>query len=337
VIAEKMLMIRPKNIPMRDYYALMADIVEFGHDTDDRTGVGTRALFGRQIKFDLRKGFPLLTGKFVPFKLVAAELLWFLSGSTNNNDLKRLNGSDADTIWEEWAKENGDLGPIYGEQWRMWGAGGIDQIRNLIYRLERLPNDRRHVVVAWNPSCLPIDGLSPQGNVNFGLQALAPCHALFQMDVRKLTLGERWACLPESKESKLIDGHYNCTSEEWNRVFDRYDIPRFGISCHMYQRSADIFLGVPFNIASYALLTHIIGHLTGYLPLELTISFGNVHLYKNHFSQAAELLSRIHDLPQLPEVSIVGNKKSIDDFTSVKDFKLIGYKSHPAIAAPVAV
>ena len=319
-------------IPMQPYYDLLQDIIDEGHDTDDRTGVGTRALFGRQIRFDLNKGFPLLTGKLVPFKLVAAELLWILSGSTNNEDLRRLNKSDRDTIWEEWATEEGQLGPIYGEQWRYWQnyeGMSIDQIQNLVDGLRERPFSRRHIVTAWNPSDLPDESISPQENVAEGMMALAPCHAFFQMHVRKLALWER-------EQIALKTGH-TPLGNTTHVAYDKWGVPKFGLSTHLYQRSADIFLGVPFNIASYALLTQMVAHVLGYQALEVIISFGDVHIYKNHKKQVKELLSRRNSLYSLPALEIVGQFESIDDFKTIDDFKLVGYKCHPAIKADVAI
>ena len=307
-------------IPMKPYYDLLNDIMQNGNDSDDRTGVGTRAVFGRQIRFDLRDGFPLLPGKFTPFKLVAAELLWFLSGSTNNEDLRKLNQSDKDTIWEGWTGPGGDLGPIYGYQWRHWNDEfeiGVDQIAILVDNLRNRPFSRRHIVSAWNPTDLPDEDFSPQNNAAHGLMALAPCHMSFQMQVRKLTSHERHAI-----------AHKYGTEES---------IPQLGLSCHMYQRSADTFLGVPFNIASYALLTEMIAHVTGYAPLELIISFGDVHIYRNHVDQVSELLSRDLSVFELPRLKFAKLFNSIDDFKSIHDFELVGYKSHPSIKAPVAI
>ena len=285
---------------MKQYLDLVRDVLENGHDRGDRTGTGTRSVFGRQVRFDLREGFPLVTAKRVPFRLVAAELIWFLSGSTNNNDLARLSGCDQDkTIWAEWAAPNGELGPIYGAQWRSWAGWdgrSIDQIQGVINGIKHNPDSRRLIVSAWNATDLPIDGLLPSQSATYGLQALAPCHTLFQFYVR--------------------DGKY--------------------LDCQLYQRSADIFLGVPFNIASYALLTHIIANECGLTAGEFVHTFGDLHLYHNHFEQARTMLKR--EPRQLPELAWApgATKKHWEDLTP-DDFTVLLYDPHPAIPAPVAV
>ena len=295
---------------MQQYYDLLQKVLDTGNDADDRTGTGTLGLFGEHLSFDLTQGFPLLTGKFTSFKMIAAELLWILSGSTNNNDLKTLNGNDKPTIWEEWADEDGNLGRIYGHQWRKWGdeynATRVDQIANLIDGLKTRPFSRRHIVSAWNVTALPDESISPQENVAYCKMALAPCHAFFQFGVRKLSLAEQ------------VNGQ------------------EFALSCHLYQRSADLFIGVPYNVASYALLTHMICNLTNMIPDKLHISFGDSHIYKNHIEQARELISRDLDLFKLPTLEIDKKYESIDDFT-MNSFKVIGYQSHPRIAAPIAI
>jgi thymidylate synthase len=280
---------------MKQYHKLLTDVMTNGTDRDDRTGTGTRSVFGRQVRFDLNRGFPILTTKKVPFKLIVAELLWFLEGSTNNNRLAELSGCDPEkTIWAEWATESGELGPIYGKQWRSWDRGPyapIDQIAEVIEQIKSNPNSRRLIVSGWNPTALPYADLSPQQNVSAGMQALPPCHTLFQFYV---------------EDGKL--------------------------SCQLYQRSADIFLGVPFNIASYALLTHIIAAECGLRVGEFVHTFGDLHLYHNHFAQATELLSRKpRDLP-----SLMMARKPLDEY-AVEDFWLWWYDPHPAIKAEVAV
>lgn len=280
---------------MKQYHDLLKDVIENGCDGGDRTGTGTRSVFGRQVRFDLSQGFPLLTTKKVPFKLVVAELLWFLEGSTNNNRLAELSGCDGHrTIWSEWALPDGDLGPIYGKQWRSWACpdgSTIDQISAVVEQIKRTPNSRRLIVSGWNPADLPVEDLTPRQNVARGLQALPPCHTLFQFYVRN---------------GKL--------------------------SCQLYQRSADIFLGVPFNVASYALLTHIIAAECGLEVGEFVHTFGDLHLYSNHFEQAALLLSR--ELRELP--TLLMRKKPWDEYT-VGDFALDGYDPHSTIKAEVAV
>ena len=276
---------------MFDYFALLSKIQKKGSLRGDRTGTGTKSLFGEQIKFDISKNFPLLVAKQVPFKLVLTELLWFLSGSTNNNDLKLLNGNNKPTIWEEWALECGDLGPIYGKQWVDFN--GVNQIENLIDGIIKNPNSRRLIVTALNPEVLPDESISPQDNVIKGKQALGPCHTFFQY---------------------YVDGD--------------------NLSCHVYMRSCDVFLGLPFNIASYAALTYMIALLTNKKPKTLIMSFGDVHLYQNHLDQAKILLSR-NILLSLPRLEFTRRPETIFDFT-LADFKLIDYNPLAAIPAPIS-
>ena len=266
------------NHPERQYLGLLADIMTNGAQRGDRTGTGTLGLFGRQIRFDLAQGFPLLTTKKVHFKSVVLELLWFLQGQTNIAWLNERGCS----IWDEWADENGDLGPVYGKQWRSWTAPDgrvIDQISNLIEGLKINPNSRRHIVSAWNPA--DVEDM-----------ALPPCHCLFQFFV--------------------ADGK---------------------LSCQLYQRSADVFLGVPFNIASYALLTHMVAQAVGLKVGEFVHTFGDVHLYSNHLDQAKTQLAR--EPYPFPTLNIAP-KTDLFAF-ELEDFGLEDYAAHPPIKAPVAV
>jgi len=264
---------------MRQYLDLMRTILETGVDRQDRTRTGTRSIFGHQMRFDLREGFPLVTTKKIHVKSVIYELLWFLRGETNVRWLQERGVK----IWDQWADENGDLGPVYGSQWRSWpdGHGGtIDQIANVIENIKTRPDSRRHVVSAWNPA--EVDEM-----------ALPPCHCLFQFYVA---------------EGRL--------------------------SCQLYQRSGDVFLGVPFNIASYALLTLMVAQVTRLQPGEFVHSFGDVHLYANHFDQAREQLQRRPR--ELPRMTLNPDRTSIFDF-DFDDFMLTGYDPHPHIKAEVAV
>ena len=268
----------PADHPERQYLALLADILETGVKREDRTGVGTLGVFGRQMRFDLAKGFPLLTTKKLHRKSIILELLWFLRGDTNVRWLQERGVS----IWDEWADADGELGPVYGKQWRSWAAPDgrvIDQIANVVQGLKTNPSSRRHIVSAWNPA--DVDDM-----------ALPPCHCLFQFFVA---------------EGRL--------------------------SCQLYQRSADVFLGVPFNIASYALLTLMVAKVTGLEPGEFVHTFGDAHLYLNHLDQARLQLTR-EPLP-LPVMQIA-DKSDLFSF-DYEDFKLEGYKPHPAISAPIAV
>ena len=264
---------------MQQYQTLLKHILENGTQKTDRTGTGTLSCFGYQMRFNLQEGFPMVTTKKLHLKSIVHELLWFLKGSTNVAYLKE-NGV---SIWNEWADENGDLGPVYGKQWRSWeGVGGetIDQIAELINQIKKTPDSRRLIVSAWNVAELP-------------KMALMPCHTLFQFYVA---------------DNKL--------------------------SCQLYQRSADVFLGVPFNIASYALLTMMIAQVCDLEVGDFVHSFGDVHLYNNHLNQAELQLTRIPY--QLPTMEINPNIKDIFEFT-FNDFNLKNYESHPAIKAPVAV
>jgi thymidylate synthase len=264
---------------MRQYLDLMKDILDNGAVKTDRTGTGTRSVFGRQLRFDLSKGFPLVTTKKLHLRSIIYELLWFLRGDTNIKYLK----DHGVTIWDEWADENGDLGPVYGSQWRSWPAPGekkIDQIANVINQIKTKPDSRRHIVSAWNPA--EVDSM-----------ALPPCHALFQFYV--------------------ADGK---------------------LSCQLYQRSADYFLGVPFNISSYALLTEMVAQQCDLELGEFVWTGGDVHLYSNHFEQAKLQLSREPFAP--PRLEIKRKPASIFEY-EFEDFEIVGYQAHPSIKAPIAV
>ncbi len=277
---------------MQQYLDLMRHVRDNGVEKDDRTGTGTRSVFGYQMRFDLAAGFPLVTTKKVHLKSIIHELLWFLKGDTNTQYL-RDNGV---SIWDEWATDNGDLGPVYGYQWRSWplpSGGAIDQISELIEQLRTRPDSRRLIVSAWNPAQLPDETISPQTNVEQGRMALAPCHAFFQFYV--------------------ADGK---------------------LSCQLYQRSADIFLGVPFNIASYALLTLMVAQVTGLKPGEFIHTLGDAHLYLNHLEQADKQLAR--EIKPLPKMLINRDVRDIFNFV-YEDFTLEAYEPHPAIAAPIAI
>ncbi len=264
--------------PERQYLALLADILANGVQRGDRTGTGTLGVFGRQIRFDLAKGFPVLTTKKLHLRSIIIELLWFLKGDTNIAYLK----DNGVRIWDEWADENGDLGPVYGKQWRSWATPDgrvIDQISALVENLKTNPSSRRHIVTAWNPA--DVDDM-----------ALPPCHCLFQFFV--------------------ADGK---------------------LSCQLYQRSADVFLGVPFNIASYALLTLMVAKVVGLEPGEFVHTFGDAHLYLNHLDQAREQLTR--EPYPFPTMTIA-DKRDLFGF-EYEDFTLEGYQAHPHIKAEVSV
>lgn len=274
---------------MKQYHDLLNHILDNGFEKEDRTGTGTISVFGYQMRFDLNEGFPLVTTKKVHLKSIIYELLWFLNGDTNIGYLKE-NGV---RIWDEWADENGNLGPVYGHQWRNWNSEGIDQISEIIHTLKKNPDSRRMMVSAWNPSVMPDTKKSFSENVSNGKAALPPCHALFQFYVAN---------------NKL--------------------------SCQLYQRSADVFLGVPFNIASYALLTQMIAQVCNLELGDFVHTFGDVHIYKNHVEQVKLQLSR--SIRPLPQMQLNPSVKNIFDFT-YDDFTLIGYDPHPHIKADVAI
>ncbi|MBB87619.1 thymidylate synthase [Abyssibacter sp.] len=277
---------------MKQYLDLMQHVLDHGTEKSDRTGTGTRSVFGYQMRFDLSQGFPMLTTKKLHLRSIIHELLWFIAGETNTAYLK-ANGV---SIWDEWATESGDLGPVYGKQWRAWeGPNGVvvDQLAELVQNLKTNPDSRRHVLSAWNPTVLPDPGKSPVENAEAGLQALPPCHCLFQFYV--------------------ADGK---------------------LSCQLYQRSADIFLGVPFNIASYALLTLMLAQVCGYEPGDFVHTLGDAHLYLNHLDQAQLQLTR--EPYPLPTMRLEPSISNIEDFR-FEHFTLEGYQSHPHIKAQVSI
>lgn len=264
---------------MKQYLDLMRRVRQEGFEKSDRTGTGTLSVFGHQMRFDLSQGFPLVTTKRLHLRSIIHELLWFLNGDTN---IRYLNEHGV-RIWDEWADENGELGPVYGHQWRSWparGGGAIDQIADVIERIRKTPDSRRLLVTAWNPA--DVDQM-----------ALPPCHCLFQFYVA----GDK-------------------------------------LSCQLYQRSADVFLGVPFNIASYALLVHMVAHVCGLRPGDFVHTFGDAHLYLNHLKQADEQLQRTP--MTLPRLVLKRDVTEIDQFV-YDDFEVVNYDAHPHIAAPVAV
>ena len=264
---------------MNEYLQLLDHILQNGESKNDRTGTGTLSIFGYQMRFDLSKGFPLVTTKKLHIRSIVYELLWFLSGDTN---IRYLNDNGV-SIWNEWADNNGDLGPVYGKQWRSWSTPNnetIDQISNLLVNIRKNPDSRRHIISAWNVS--DVENM-----------ALPPCHCLFQFYV---------------SNNKL--------------------------SCHLYQRSADVFLGVPFNIASYALLTHMIAHVSNLKVGDFVHTFGDAHIYTNHFEQVKMQLQR--KPMNLPKIELNNSVNNLFDF-QYEDIKIIDYESHPHIKAKVAV
>ena len=274
---------------MKQYLDLIRHVQENGAVKEDRTGTGTKSVFGYQMRFDLSEGFPMLTTKKLHLKSIIYELLWFLKGDTNIEYLKENNVK----IWNAWADENGDLGPVYGHQWRNWNSEGIDQISEVIETIKTNPDSRRMLISAWNPSVLPDTSISFSENVANNKAALPPCHAFFQFYV--------------------TDGK---------------------LSCQLYQRSADIFLGVPFNIASYALFTMMMAQVCDLKPGDFIHTFGDAHIYSNHNEQIELQLSR--EIRELPTMEINPEIKNIFDF-KFEDFKLANYNPHPHIKGRVAV
>ena len=274
---------------MKQYLDLIKHVIEKGDEKGDRTGTGTKSVFGYQMRFNLQDGFPLITTKKLHLKSIIYELLWFINGETNIKYLKE-NGVK---IWDAWADKNGDLGPVYGSQWRNWNNEKIDQISNLIELIKNNPNSRRMLVSAWNPSVLPDTNKGFDENIMNGKAALPPCHAFFQFYVSNRKL-----------------------------------------SCQLYQRSADIFLGVPFNIASYALFTHMIAHVCKLDVGDFVHTFGDAHIYNNHIDQIQLQLSR--SPRKLPKLNIKRRVNSIFDFR-FEDFEILNYDPHPHIKGKVSV
>ena len=279
---------------MRVYLDLLRDVLDTGIDKADRTGVGTRSVFGRQIRCDLNEGFPLLTTKRLHVKSIVCELLWFLSGSTDNGWLQ----AQGVRIWNEWANADGELGPIYGAQWRSWACPDgrvIDQLSELIETIRTRPDSRRLLVSAWNPADLPDESMSPRDNVRAGRMSLAPCHCLFQ-----------------------------------------FYVARGRLSCQLYQRSADLFLGVPFNIASYALLTHLVADQCDLQVGEFIHTFGDLHLYRNHLQEAIVFEQLRREPRALPRLRLARRAPTLFDYR-LEDIEILDYNPHPGIRAPIAV
>lgn len=274
---------------MQQYFDLLNRVLDEGSKKKDRTGTGTISIFGHQMRFDLSEGFPMMTTKKLHLRSIIHELLWFLKGDTNIQYLK----DNKVNIWNDWADENGDLGPVYGHQWRNWNSEGIDQVSELIEQIKTNPDSRRHIIAAWNPSVLPDTSKSFDENVANGKAALPPCHAWFQFYV--------------------ADGK---------------------LSCQLYQRSADIFLGVPFNIASYALFTMMIAQVCDLEAGEFIHTFGDAHIYMNHMDQVNLQLSRA--FYPLPQMKINPAIKNIFDF-KYEDFELVNYEAHPTIKGAISV
>lgn len=325
------------------YIDLGRDILENGQNVADRTGVGTWSVFGRQLRFDLTKGFPLLVSKKLFTKAIVVELLWFLRGDTN---VKFLHDHGV-TIWDEWMDANGDLGPVYGKQWRSWPGkvieatpdygdrpnevvgcaaltyATIDQISNVMKSLRESPHGRRHIVSAWNPA--EVDDM-----------ALPPCHCLFQFYVRRMTRKQRIKA-GGYYAIEALSGIDRFNDELVHSTLDAINVPIYYLDCQLYQRSADYFLGVPFNIASYALLTHMMAQQLGMVAGEFVHTFGDVHIYRNHFDQVVEQQHRWHGGMPLSKPPVLSLNKADSIFEyQLSDVSFTGYKPAPVIPAPVA-
>lgn len=363
---------------MQQYKELLQRIMTTGNTRGDRTGTGTRSVFGHQMRFNLQDGFPLVTLKRTPFHLIIAELIWFLEGSTDNNRLRELSGVQPGQrgIWDDWAvsadgvrttldgepvvdfRHEGKLGPIYSKQWRHWsmmayesvqdGASwdeGIDQITLLIKGLLNNPYSRRHIVSAWNVADLPDESMSPQLNVVAGRMALAPCHALFQCYVRDMTLEERLAIYNRSLHSLNIEMalREDRSDAACHAFLDKESVPVRFLDLQMYQRSTDVPVGLCFNIASYALLTHMLAHACGYAPGEFVWTGGDNHCYLNQIDEVNIMLEReprpmpSFQLPDGFDLSVILNGQATRQDVLVLAEQLQDYNPHPAIKIAVAV
>lgn len=305
---------------MKQYLDFLAHITNTGVTKSDRTGTGTTSVFGSQMRFPLSEGFPLVTTKKIHTKSVIAELLWMLSGSTNVKDLQAMGC----TIWDEWSDEDGDLGPVYGHQWRNWYVShwnNIDQISEAVKLLKTDPDSRRILVSAWNVADLPD-------------MALMPCHCLFQFYTEELSFTDRVELLSTTQDKWTKAQFMSASSERMDELLVTYDVPTRKLSCQLYQRSADAFLGVCFNVASYALLTHMMAQQCNMAVGDFIWSGGDCHIYSNHKEQVALQLSR--EPMKLPRLVIKRKPDSLFDY-KVEDFEFENYVCHPAIKADVAI
>lgn len=313
---------------MEQYQDALRHVLTKGRVVSDRTGTGALSTFGYQMRFNLKTGFPLVTTKKVHLRSIIHELLWFLKGDTN---VKYLRDNKV-TIWDEWADENGDLGPVYGKQWRSWTAYSenssgfiegreVDQIADVMNSLATNPDSRRHIVCAWNVGELE-------------QMALPPCHCLFQFYAEPLNQKERMDIFEEGWDLQDALVNWEVNDILIKDGLDAYSIPKYRLSCQLYQRSADLFLGVPFNIASYSLLTMMMAKVLNFEVGEFIHTFGSLHLYSNHLEQAHLQLTRRPK--ELPQMNLKGKQSHIFGF-SYEDFELVGYDPHPTISAPIAI
>lgn len=318
------------------YLRTCEHLLESGYPSDDRTGTGTTKLPGLHMRFPMKHGFPLLTSKKVPMRLIELEKRMFLNGWTDNNFLKDRNVH----IWDAFANEDGELGPVYGAMWRRWPGQNddgsyreIDQIADLMNALRENPNSRRKLVTGWNPDFLPVEGRSHAENVNAGLQALPPCHTMWQVHCHNLSVRDREDVHKRRNGGALIGS----TTESFrHEVLDKLDIPRMGVTLQLYQRSADMFLGVPFNIASYSLLLHYIAHTMNMEPVDFIWNGGDCHIYNNHVDQMNLQIGRQRECPKSPTLRIIGPRRELWDYTDA-DIELLNYYPMEAIKGAVAV
>lgn len=316
-----------------EYLGLCKEILADGRlDPNDRTGVGRIRLIGKQMVFDLTDNeFPLLTSAAKSFKMIREELLWFLSGSTDNSYLS----DQGINIWTPHVGEDGTIGPLYGAMWR----GGdecqpVDQIKRLQYMLDTNPTGTWNIVNAWIPELLPVHGKTYAENVEAGRQAIPPCHTMWQVHCEVLTVDERNVLFKEKAAGTLMSADMK-TEEEWHKIYDAWEIPRYMASLQLYQRSCDMFLGVPFNIASYALLLRLICHSHNFFPNELIWQGGDCHIYQNHVEQVKTQISRKNLAPASPKLNITGPRRKLYEYTA-NDIELIDYNPMPAIKGAMA-
>lgn len=334
--------------PDKEYLDLVERVLEQGVSKGDRTGTGTLSLPFQQMRFDISENkIPLLTTKKMYTRGIIHEILWYLKGDTN---IKYLQENDT-RIWNEWADENGDLGPVYGAMWRKWPKNGnpaidwttdppsavqsedsVDQIARAIDLIKNNPNDRRIIVNAWNPAYLPEDGLTFSENVAKGNQALPPCHAMFQFWVNQYSKEKRFEILEQRHPDVIENGWRQKWSEDI--LLDTYKIPKGELRCHLYQRSCDVGLGVPFNIVQYSILTHMVAHVTGYEATEFVWTGGDVHIYYNHVEGLREQMTR--EPYPVPRLELSDKVSDIDGF-SFDDFEIVNYECHPTISMKVSV
>jgi len=312
------------------YLRQVKGLLEYGRKSSDRTGTGTIKAAGLSMRFHMDNGFPLLTSKFTSMRFIELELRMFLNGITDNKFL----ADEGVNIWTPFANENGDLGPIYGSIWRGIDSDEqpVDQITELMKGLRENPMSRRHIVTGWIPKLLPVEGRSHAENVNNGLQALPPCHTMWQVHCCELTVEEREELAQKSHKTYPVLE----SDEQRNCVFDNLNIPRYGVSLQLYQRSADMFLGVPFNIASYSLLLHYIAHSLNMKPMEFIWNGGDCHIYNNHIEQMNLQISREEEAPASPTIRFACAPKNIWDYTA-DDFEIVGYKHMGKIQGDMAV